>query len=210
MAKQKIYKLPKYEKLLRKKSTPVKKVTKTVKKLIEDLYDTLDTVDGVGLAAPQIGVHARVALVMVGADRDEKEAEENPPEIIALIDPEIVEQSEDLDKGPDGCLSIPGLQGYTRRPTFMRVRALDVEGNKVEYRFEGYDARVAAHEIDHLDGVLFFDRLDSLQDLYYLTPDPEDEEDIKFVPYLDVHPELKLTPQVREGIPTTGIKTIAD
>lgn len=210
MAKQKIYKLPKYEKLLRKKSAPVKKVTKAVKKLIEDLYDTLDTVDGVGLAAPQIGVHARVALVMVGADRDEKEAEENPPEIIALIDPEIVEQSEDLEKGPDGCLSIPGLQGYSRRPTFMRVKALDVEGNKVEYRFEGYDARVAAHEIDHLDGVLFFDRLDSLQDLYYLTPDPDDEEDIKFVPYLDVHPELKLTPQVREGIPTTGIKTIAD
>lgn len=216
MATRKIYKLPKYEKFLRKKSAPVKKVTREVRQLVQDLYDTLETVDGVGLAAPQIGVHARVALVTLGmdssdSDNDEgEEVDESDVQIIPLIDPEILEASDDLKRSYDGCLSIPGLQGYTRRPTFLRVQALDMQGNKVEYRFEGMDARIAAHEIDHLDGILYFDRLDSLADLFYLTDDPEDEEKVKFVPYLEVHPELQAVPQLRQGIPTKGIKTIAD
>ncbi len=212
MAKRKVYKLPKYEKFLRKKSAPVKKVTRDVRNLIQDLVDTLDTLDGVGLAAPQIGVHSRVALVVVGNKNGEKpeEDEEEVGEIISLIDPEIIEASPDLERSYDGCLSIPGLQGYTRRPTFLRVRALDINNNKVEYYFEGFDARVAAHEIDHLDGILYFDRLDSLSDLYYLVPDPEDDEKVKFLPYLDVHPEFQATPHPMPGMPTTGVKTIAE
>jgi peptide deformylase len=212
MAKRKVYKLPKYEKFLRKKSAPVKKVTREVRQLIQDLVDTLDTMDGVGLAAPQIGVHSRVALVVVGTKNGEKpeDEEEELGEIIPLIDPEIIEASPDLERSYDGCLSIPGLQGYTWRPTFLRVRALDMNNNKVEYYFEGFDARVAAHEIDHLDGILYFDRLKTLNDLYYLVPDPEDDEKVKFLPYLEVHPEFQATPHPMPGMPTTGVKTIAD
>lgn len=208
MAQRKIYKLPKYEKLLRKKSAPVKRITRQVRALINDLYDTLDTVEGVGLAAPQIGVMSRVALVMVGVDREPpSEGEEPTVEIVPLIDPEILEEGE-LARGYDGCLSIPGLQGYTRRPGSLRVRSLDLEGNWVEYHFEGFDARVAHHEIDHLDGILYLDRLDSLEELFYLVEDEEEEGKVKFLPYLTVHPELRETPTQREGIPTRGVVTI--
>jgi peptide deformylase len=170
--------------LLRKKSQPLKRVGRQARALVQDLLDTLDTQEGVGLAAPQIGVLARVCLVMVGTENCDGPGEDAQPEIIALINPEVLEEGEP-ERGYDGCLSIPGLQGYTRRPAFMRVRALDLEGNPVEYRFEGFDARVAAHEIDHLDGILYFDRLETLEDLFYLVPDE------------------------REGLPTQGMKSIA-
>ncbi|MDQ4077621.1 MAG: peptide deformylase [Chloroflexota bacterium] len=210
MAVRKIYTLPKYEKLLRKKSKPVKKVNRQVRELVQDLLDTLETQAGVGLAAPQIGILARVCLVMVGTDDERDEAGgEGKTEIIPLINPEILEEGE-LERGYDGCLSIPGLQGYTRRPKTLHVRAIDMDGDTVEYLFEGFDARVAAHEIDHLDGILYFDRLDTLEDLYYMVEDEEEEGKIAFLAYLDVHPELRLTPDKREELPTRGVKTIMD
>ncbi len=209
MGVRKIYQLPKYEKLLRKKSAPVKKVNRNVKALVQDLIDTLDTVAGVGLAAPQLGILARVAVIIVGTrDEDEGGDEEKETEIIALINPEVIEAGPP-DRSYDGCLSAPGLQGYTRRPKTLRVRALDMDGKPVQYCFEGFDARVAAHEIDHLDGILYFDRLDTLEDLFYLV-EGEEEDTIEFLPYLDVHPEFRLTPAQREGLPTRGVKTIAD
>ncbi len=207
MPVRRIRTLPKYETLLRRKSRPVKKVDREVRRLVQDLFDTLETQDGVGLAAPQIGVLARVCLVAVGMDEDETQGG-RATEIIPLINPEILEEGT-LDRSYDGCLSIPGLQGYTRRPKVLHVRALDLEGKKVEYRFEGFDARVAAHEIDHLDGILYFDRLDTLEELFYLVDDEKEEGEIKFVPYLEIHPELRLTPDKREGLPTQGVKTIA-
>jgi peptide deformylase len=209
MAIRKIYMLPKYEKLLRKKSAPVKKVNRMVKGLVQDLLDTLETQEGLGLAAPQIGILSRVAIVAVGTeDSDEDEDGERETRLIPLINPEVVEQGKP-ERGYDGCLSIPGLQGYTTRPAHLRVRSLDLQGNKVEYVFEGMDARVAAHEIDHLDGILYFDRIATLDDLYYLV-EGEEEDSIEFLPYLEVHPELHLTPDKREGLPTRGVKTIAD
>ncbi len=208
MAVRKVYKLPKYEKALRRKSAPVERVTRPVRALVRDLMDTLETLDGVGLAAPQIGVFARVALVMVGTESCDP-PEQGEVALIPLINPEIVAAGEP-ERGYDGCLSIPGLQGFTRRPAFLQVRSLDLDGNMVEYRFEGMDARVAAHEIDHLDGILYFDRLDTLDDLFYLVEDEEDEDTVQFLPYLDVHPELRQTPELREGLPTQGVPTIAD
>jgi peptide deformylase len=208
MAIRKIYMLPKYEKLLRKKSAPVKKVNRMVRGLVQDLLDTLETQEGLGLAAPQIGILSRVAIVTVGNDTGEEDGEEKEIRQLPLINPEIIEQGKP-ERGYDGCLSIPGLQGYTNRPGRLRVRSLDLDGNKVEYVFEGMDARVAAHEIDHLDGILYFDRLATLDDLFYLV-EGEEEGSIEFVPYLDIHPELHLTPDKREGLPTRGVKTIAD
>jgi peptide deformylase len=200
--------LPKYEKMLRRKSKPVKRVDREVRRLVRDLRDTLETQAGVGLAAPQIGVLTRVCLVTVGTEDDEGKQSGREEEIIALINPEILEEGT-LERGYDGCLSIPGLQGFTRRPVTLRVRALDEEGDTVEYEFTGMDARVAAHEIDHLDGILYFDRMDTLEDLFYLVEDEEEDGALRFVPYLDIHPELRLTPDKREGLPTEGIKTIA-
>jgi peptide deformylase len=208
MAVRRVLTLPKYEKVLRRKSQPVKSVDRSVRNLIRDLRDTLDTQEGVGLAAPQIGVLQRVCLVMRGTDQQGETEDGTEPEVIALINPEVIEESDEAERDYDGCLSIPGLQGYTHRPATLRVRALDESGDTVEYQFEGFDARVAAHELDHLDGILFLDRLSSLEELFYLVPDPEDDEKIKLLPYLEVHPEYRLMPTDRVGMPTRGVETI--
>lgn len=158
------------EKVLRKKSEPVRVVNRRVKKLIRDLKDTLlDRPDGVGLAAPQIGVHSRVALVRLGAHSDD-DREPDPP--IALIDPEIVEAGDDK-KDFDGCLSFPGLFAETVRPHRLRVKGLDEWGKPFDRVFEGFDAVVVHHEIDHLEGILFIDRIKSIEDLYQLREDEE-------------------------------------
>lgn len=205
MAVRKILKLPRHETFLRTPSEPVRRVTPRVRRLVEDLIDTLATEEGVGLAAPQIGQRERVCIAMIGAFDEVAAGEEREVAIVPLIDPEVLEE-EGSERAYDGCLSIPGLQGFTERPTLLRVRSLDLDGNAVEYRFEGMDARVVAHELDHLDGILFFDRLATLEDLFYLVAG--EEEEIEFLPYLEVHPELGASPDKRVGLPTQGVPTI--
>ncbi len=148
---------------LRRTSRPVLKLSKPVRALIQDLKDTLATrSDGAGLAAPQINVHRRVVVVRLGL-RDEDDPLTVTP--TALINPEIIEAR---DERPDfdGCLSFPGLYGTTRRPHYLKVRALDEIGQPVERVFEDFDAILVHHEIDHLDGVLFIDRIEQPEDLY--------------------------------------------
>jgi peptide deformylase len=152
-----------HEAALRKKSEPVRVVNRQIKKLIQDLKDTLVACDnGIGLAAPQINVHSRVIAVQLGG-RSDGEAELGPP--LILINPEIVETNSD-EKDFDGCLSFPGLFADTVRPHYLKVKALDEWGKSMERVFEGFDAVVVHHEIDHLDGVLFIDRVTSVADLY--------------------------------------------
>lgn len=152
-----------HEAALRKKSEPVRAVNRQIKNLIQDLKDTLIACDnGIGLAAPQINVHSRVVAVQLGGEGDGK-AELSPP--LILINPEIIETSQD-EKDFDGCLSLPGLFADTVRPHFLKVKALDEWGKPMERVFEGFDAVVVHHEIDHLDGVLFIDRVSSVADLY--------------------------------------------
>jgi peptide deformylase len=148
---------------LRKRSEPVRRVNRRVKELIADLKDTLlDHPDGIGLAAPQINVHQRVVVVRLGSRNDEK-GEPDPP--IALINPEIVEAG-DEQRDFDGCLSFPGLYAETVRPHYLWVTGLDEWGKRFEQFFGDFDAVLVHHEIDHLDGVLFIDRLENLEDLY--------------------------------------------
>lgn len=158
------------EAALRKESEPVRAVNRRVKKLIRDLKDTLHAADnGIGLAAPQIDVHSRVVVVRLGADA-EGDSEAGPP--IALINPEIVEEG-DEKKDFDGCLSLPGLFAETVRPHRLRVTGLDEWGNPFDRVFEGFDAVLVHHEIDHLKGVLFIDRVASVEDLYRVRENEE-------------------------------------
>ncbi len=158
------------EAALRKKSEPVRVVNRRVKKLVQDLKDTLlNRGDGIGLAAPQINVHSRVVLVWLGSHDDSKE-ELDPP--LALINPEIVEAG-DEQRDYDGCLSFPGLYADTVRPHYLRVTGLDERGKPFDRVFEGFDAVLVHHEIDHLNGVLFIDRVARPEDLYRVQEDED-------------------------------------
>lgn len=148
---------------LRHISTPVRKVNQRVRALVQDLKDTLmDCPDGAGLAAPQINVHERVVVVRLGL-RDEDDPTVVSP--TALINPKIVE-ARDERRDFDGCLSLPGLYGTTRRPHYLKIKALDETGQPFERVFKDFDAVLVHHEIDHLDGILFIDRVEQLGDLY--------------------------------------------
>jgi peptide deformylase len=148
---------------LRKKSKPIRGMSRSAKRLVQDLKDTLaHSSDGIGLAAPQIGELRRVVVVRLGS-RKADEREPDPP--IALINPKIVEAGNE-QRDFDGCLSFPGLYGETARPHCLSVTGLDERGRPFDRVFEGFDAVVVHHEIDHLDGVLFIDRVQSMEDLY--------------------------------------------
>jgi len=148
---------------LRKKSRPARGVSRRVKNLIQDLKETLEhSSDGIGLAAPQTDVHSRVVVVRLGSG---KENGSEPDPSIALINPRIVEAGNE-QRDFDGCLSFPGLYGETVRPHYLRVTGLDERGKPFVRVFEGFDAVVVHHEVDHLNGVLFIDRVESTEDLY--------------------------------------------
>ncbi|TZE83415.1 peptide deformylase [Calorimonas adulescens] len=137
----------KYEdELLRKKSRTVEEVDDRIRLLIDDMAETMYKADGVGLAAPQVGVLRRVIVVDAGSG------------LIALVNPEIV-ASEGEQIGVEGCLSIPDVAGEVARPKILTVRGLNRDGELIEITGEDLLARALSHEIDHLDGVLFIDRV---------------------------------------------------
>ena len=131
-------------------------------KLIDDMIETMHEYHGVGLAAPQIheGVRLFVAMLDEDPDRDS--------EAVAVINPEIIPNSDATEEGWEGCLSIPDIRGMVPRFSDITVRALDRNGKKVELKLKKFAARVAQHEADHLDGVLFFDRMTSMQSLTFM------------------------------------------
>ena len=157
------------DELLRKKSRPFETVDEKAKQLLEDLYDTLRTTeDGVGLAAPQVGVLRRAIVVDLSMD------EEDPQGPFKLINPVITKQSgEQVCR--EGCLSIPGKLGDVTRPSKVTVEALDENGKKVKIKAEGLLAVVLSHEIDHLDGVLFIDKATEIFDEEELKKQEEEE-----------------------------------
>ncbi|MCR8548323.1 peptide deformylase [Salipiger sp. P9] len=134
--------------------TPCAEVTEldAVKDLVTDMFETMYTAPGRGLAAPQVGVLSRVFVMDAGW----KDGDMTP---LALINPEIVEVSETTAKGPEGCLSIPGVTAEVRRPTCVKMSFTDLAGARQERVFEGAEAVIAQHEYDHLEGIVHFDRL---------------------------------------------------
>lgn len=165
MPSREIVMYPKGADVLRRKSKSVGSVTRRVRRLVQDLKDTLTAHPrGIGLAAPQIGAHRRVVVVRLGGG-PERESEPDPP--LALINPEVVEAGDER-RDFDGCLSLPGLYGETIRPHHLRVTGLDEAGCPFDEVFEGFDAVVVHHEIDHLNGVLFIDRVACPEDLYHV------------------------------------------
>ena len=168
MAVQKILLYPQEKTALRTKSETIPISDRRTIRLIRDLKDTLLAhPDGIGLAAPQIGVHLRVLIVRLGAKYDWDD-QATPP--IALINPEIV-AADKPRKDYDGCLSFPGLFGTTTRPHYLRISGLDERGEPLEKVYKGFDAVLVHHEIDHLEGVLFIDHIESPNDLYRMTLD---------------------------------------
>jgi len=131
-------------------------------KLIDDMIDTMHEYHGVGLAAPQIHEGLRLFVALL----DEEPSKDS--DAIALINPEIVPNGDQKEEGWEGCLSIPDIRGMVPRFTDITVRALDRNGKKMELRLKNFAARVAQHETDHLDGILFFDRMTSMQSLTFL------------------------------------------
>ena len=171
LASRKILLYPENEAALRKKCKPVATVNRRVSRLIRDLKHTLnDHADGIGLAAPQINVHYRVVVVRLGG-RNTSEGRRGPA--TALVNPVILASGDDR-RDFDGCLSFPGLFGKTVRPHYLRVAGLDERGDPFDRIFEGFDAVLVHHEIDHLDGVLFIDRIERLDDLYRIAKDEMD------------------------------------
>jgi peptide deformylase len=125
--------------------------------LIADMFETMYAAKGIGLAAPQVGLSRRLIVVDVG---DESGKEVGP---FALFNPRVVESSADSDKQEEGCLSIPGISGAVERPWSVVVEGMDRQGNPVRIEAEAMLARCLQHEIDHLDGVLFIDRMSPLK-----------------------------------------------
>lgn len=180
MAIKRLIYYPQDEALLRRKSLHAANLkNKRLKRLIQDLKDTLESLPGAAIAAPQIGVHKRVTVVKFGQnDEDEEEP------MLTLINPEIIECGEP-ETGFDGCLSIPDIYTWdTPRPSWIRFRARGEDGAQIVRRIEGMDARVLHHEIDHLDGILFLDRLRDPNELY--TPVAGDDGETKMVRLSDL------------------------
>ncbi|MDD5953815.1 MAG: peptide deformylase [Firmicutes bacterium] len=149
------------EPALHKVCKPVTSFDKKLHKLLDDMADTLIDSGGVGLAAPQVGILRRVVLVDVGAEE---------PDIIELVNPELVE-TDGEQCGPEGCLSVPGKYGLVRRPNYAKVRAQDRNGDWYEYEGEELIARCFCHELDHLDGILYTEKMDRFLTEEELTAD---------------------------------------
>ncbi len=134
------------DEILRKKSKKVENITPTIITLLEDMAETMYEAEGVGLAAPQVGILRRVVVIDVGDG------------IIELINPEIIE-TDGEQTGPEGCLSVPGVTGEVERPLIVKVKALNRNGEEFIIEGEGLLARALCHEIDHLDGIIFTDKV---------------------------------------------------
>jgi len=179
--------------VLRAKARPVDPAeiaTPAFQKLIDDMFETMREYSGIGLAAPQI--HESVRLFVAGLRPSRLTGEmsdDNEMPFVAIINPEITPVASpgaekiEIVEDWEGCLSIPDIRGKVPRPKSIKVRALNREGKRVEMQASGLPARVIMHETDHLDGVLFFDRMQSLDTLTYLDEygrywrEDEDEAD---------------------------------
>ena len=144
---------------LRQKAKRVQSIDASLQRLIDNMVDTMHDAHGVGLAATQVGVPLRICVI-------------EPPEgdILVLINPQIIERKGEREM-PEGCLSLPGYQGTVKRAVTVRAKGLDRNGKETRVKADGLVAQALEHEVDHLDGVVYVDRLESLDDLYEIRPE---------------------------------------
>ncbi len=135
--------------ILRQKAEPVQNIDGKVKKIIQDMYDTLHEKSGLGLAANQVGILRRLVVL----------TNPNTNEDMVLINPEWKEVDTEKETGEEGCLSVPGIYSKVNRFRKIQVTAQDVQGKQLAFLADGLFARIVQHEVDHLNGILFIDRL---------------------------------------------------
>ena len=146
--------------VLRREADPIpaEEINDDLRDLVDDMFETMYHADGVGLAAPQIGISRRLLVVDVPGPEDE-DGKGAGRRRLALVNPRVVESSKDRDRSVEGCLSIPGMEEVVERPWAVVVEALDPEGKEVRIEADDLLARALQHEIDHLDGILFISKM---------------------------------------------------
>lgn len=145
--------------ILRKKCRPVDEVDDRIRMILDDMVETMREANGVGLAAPQIGMMRRMFV-----------AEPEPDEVYFFVNPEITE-TDGTQESSEGCLSVPGYSGLVDRPEKITIKGLDRDGKHQEYTFEGFRAVVMCHEYDHLDGILYTDKA---KEMYQVTDEADE------------------------------------
>ena len=171
---------PTNDPVLREKTKKVRDFGPSLQELIEEMVETMRAEPGVGLAAPQVGVSLRVAVIELPEEQEEEEEQEERGDkdpyrgkLIVICNPEVVKTG-GAEEQEEGGLSMPQYVGDVTRATRVVVKAQDRRGKQIRLRAEGLMARVLQHEIDHLDGTLFVDRVESLDKLYRIEPSEED------------------------------------
>lgn len=170
---------PEDRKILKAKARPVQLPNPKLKALIADMFETMHAANGVGLAAPQIGISQRLAVIYIPPEVEEREdgtqVEVAPAEEYALINPQIIKRSEQEETDHEGCLSMPGWYGEVPRPAWVTVEFSGLDGKRYRLRkADGLLGRALQHEIDHLDGVMFTERMRDLSTLKDYSKDKAD------------------------------------
>ena len=160
--------------LLRKKSKKVKRFGASLQALVDDMRETLAEACGLGLAAPQIGVLQRVFIVDMPAEVDEEGIEVTESVFYVLVNPQIV-KARGEEEMEEGCLSVPGYRGRVNRALDVTIKGQDLSGKPVRHRASDLLAQAFQHELDHLDGVLYLDRLESPDNLWRIDVSEEEE-----------------------------------
>jgi peptide deformylase len=155
------------DKILRQKTRPVTRFDADLQRLIDNMIETLREANGVGLAAPQVGQPIQLAVILTLPEEDDEGNEiEDTRELFVIVNPEIFWRSKETTKGIEGCLSIPGYLGEVERHESVRVRGLDRHGRKLRLRLYDWTARIFQHEIDHLNGELYIDKLTGPENIW--------------------------------------------
>ena len=144
------------DEILRKQCREVKEITPRLKETLQDMVDTMRESMGVGIAGPQVGIMKRIFVAQPDPYDDNN--------VYFMINPVMLEMSEEKELGTEGCLSVPDMIGDVERSVRIKMEATDISGERRVYDFEGFDARVMQHEYDHLDGILYTDKCSNLRD----------------------------------------------
>jgi len=167
---------------LRQKAKKVKQFTPNLKKLAQDMLETMRACQGVGLAGPQIGVMQRIFVAEIPLPEDENvEPHPQSGRTYILINPEVVKTSDHLIEGQEGCLSIPNWQGLVERPEWVEVKAQNIEGRKIRLKVDDLLARIFMHEMDHLDGILYIDHIKDSEKLWQIELEDQTDNEVQTV-----------------------------